>query len=294
MLMPAHTSRALAAVGLSVAVLAGCSFSAGFEVKSNDPSSATAPDATVSDETGSDATDSDPAPDDPAAFVRAAAEKTINAPSFSIDSDLEVNLPTDDLAVITNGAGDYNNVIADLDLQVTSQTSEQRIELLADGDTMWMKTTDTGGQWVQGDADRLAGETFNQSGILGSLLMLRAAQDVEVGEASELDGVTGREYRTSFTYAEALAAAAPDEATFSYSFSLTGTGVDAVLNVTTWIGDDGVVRDFRFEIEHEAISGGADMKLRDVGQPIAPPEPPPSDETITGPEADQLLDQLLG
>lgn len=123
--------------------------------------------------------------------------------------------------------------------------------------------------WVEGDADRLLeSETFDQTGLLGVLLALRAAEGTEQAGTVEVDGVEAAEYRTTVDYDEAVGAAGEDADAFEAALSFTAPGsIDLVIDVA--VGSDGIIRSFSLEIEASTpqIAGDYTLEITDVGEP---------------------------
>lgn len=228
--------------------------------------------------------------------MRDAADDTLESSAFELD--YEINMVFNEaqrLSLEASGPVDYEGPIGDIEMNVDQNGQKQDVAIKADGTNVWVKSgAATNNQWVEGEAQLLAeSETFKPEGLIGVLYALRATEEAEAGESSEVDGVEGREYTTTIAYEDAVDAAGSDAEQFSSNFSLTGAAASADLDVTVWIGDDGLIRDFDMEIVHDNVEGGADLELRNMGGDIAAPDAPAAGETITGPQADQLLSQLI-
>ncbi|CAN5819528.1 hypothetical protein BH23ACT2_BH23ACT2_04470 [soil metagenome] len=242
-------------------------------------------------------------PEDPDQFVMDAGEATLMAESFSVESEANLEVAGQQLQLGSSGSVDYAGLLADVDIFVDQQGDLNEVGIRSDGTTLWVRAEGSGAPefpdgrtWVEGDTSRIEeGETFGPAGLIGVLLAMRGAEGTEVSDGEELDGVDTRQYAFTITYAEATEAAGDMAEEFGTSLSLTGAD-DADLNIDVWIGDDGLVR--RFELVIDAggtmISGDYVVELIDVNQEIDTPDAPDEDEVLTGPEAEGILDQLLG
>lgn len=230
-----------------------------------------------------------------------AGDDTIATTSFTIDSEAQLDIGFQELVLGVTGSVDYEAYAASIEIMLDEDGTTSDLEILSDGETLWVRvesadvTIPEGKTWVEGDADRLVeASTFDPDGVLGVLYALRAAEGTEVGDTEEIDGVETTQYTTEIDYAAAVEAAGDDAAAFQAALSLTGTD-DIALLVDAWVGDDGVIR--RFELEVDAgtapLGGTYRIELSDVGEEVGEVESPPAADTLTGPQAETLLDQLI-
>lgn len=238
---------------------------------------------------------------DPVSAVQDAVDATLEIRAFAIDSDLDLTLADQRLELTTEGDVDYDAVVADFELAVVQDGERQEVGLLSDGETVWVRASGStvpafpdGATWVAGDATELgSAASFEPSGLLGTVFLLRGASEVEEVGTDEVDGVEVTRYASTFTYEDAAAAAASDVGTLEEAFSLTGAAASLPLEVEVAVGSDGVVREMTFEVVggDAPASGGYDLELSDVGEAVEPPSAP--DDVATGPAADALLDRLI-
>jgi hypothetical protein len=242
-------------------------------------------------------------PDDPDQFVMDAGNATLEATSFSVEGEANLQVAGQMLRLTSSGSVDYQNLVADVEITVDEQGNLSEVGVRADGTVVWVRSEGSaapeipdGKTWVEGDSSRIgAAESFGPAGLVGVLLALRGAEGAEVSDGEELDGIDTRRYSFTITYAEATEAAAEMAEEFQTSLSLTGAD-DADLDIDVWIGDDGLVRRFELVINAGAtpISGDYMLELTDVNQEIESPDAPDEDDVLTGPEAEEILDQLIG
>ena len=244
---------------------------------------------------------------DPSQALQDAVSATVELQAFTIDSDLDLEIGGQDLAIGVEGSVDYGTPIADIELVVSQGGVASNARVLADGESLWVSIEGAqapsfpeGATWLQGDAARLNGSSsFTPDGVLGAVLVLRGAQDVEEAGTDELDGVTVTRYTSTFAYEDASAAVSGDEAeaeTLRSSFALTGDAAALELQVEAAVGEDGVLREVHVEVVEEdgvPASGGYDLELTDVGGEIALPERPDEEDVASGPDAEALLDQII-
>ena len=172
--------------------------------------------------------------------------------------------------------------------------------MLADGEDLWVATTDVtppnGAEWLQGEADQLRTSDFQPIGLIGTIVLLRAAQDTTLeNESDSIGGVESQAYRTTMTYDEAVDAAGDDAEAFQSAFSIDYSE-PVELDVTVWIDDDGIVRQMYVEIDpadDTPVDGTYDLTL-DVPDAIEPPEAPDPETVATGPEAERMLEDITG
>lgn len=239
--------------------------------------------------------------DDPDAALNDAVDATLQASAFTISTEANLVIGGQDLRLTAEGPVDYEGPQASVTITVDAPTGDGEVEIRSDGEKVWVRpdgSTDPGlpdgAIWVEGDADRLTeSETFDQTGLLGVVLALRAAEDTERLETEEIDGVEVTKYQTTVDYEEAVDAAGADAEAFEAALSLTAPGsVDLLIDVT--VGADGIVRTFSLDIDASsaAIDGDYLLEISDVGQSVSG-EAPPAEDTLTGSDADDLLDDLL-
>ena len=240
----------------------------------------------------------------PAEVLHAAVDATLEAQAFDIDSAADLSIGSDDLSLGAEGAVDYENLVSDVAISLEQGSKGGELEVRADGERLWLRTGGTmvpavpgGKTWVEGRADLLAEtETFNPEGLVGVVLALLAAEDVEEGDSGERDGVTAREFTTTVSYRDAVEAAGDRAQAFRTSLNLTGQADTSELEIVAWVGDDDVIRDFDLDIQAGSgipVDGTYAVEISDVGGEVDPPETPDAAEVLTGPSADTFLSQML-
>ena len=297
-----YSGRSLSRLGLLV--VAGCLASAGCSSGLGD--AAGSGPTTASDLC--DASPGEPKPDaDPDRAVSAAVDATLAAPCFTLSSDADLTVGPQRVRLNASGSVNYPGLVADLAVSVESGGTGGEFEVRSDGTTVWLRAEGDGAteldlpdgkDWIEGEATRLTElGSFDQSGLLGVLLTLRAAEGTETTGTDTLDDTEVTRYRTSVTYEDALEAAVPDADALERALSLDApTPVN--LDIDVAVGSDGVIREF-------VLTGDADgslleltadyrVSLTNVGLEVAAPEPPPRDKTVTGPQAETILDGLSG
>ena len=240
--------------------------------------------------------------DDPDQALADAADATLAAPSFGLDSEANLEIGAQKFRLGAKGSVDYDSLVAKVTISVDSNGKPGEVEIRSDGTTLWVRpdaptgvAVPDGKTWVEGNASRLRqAKTFDQPGLIGVLLALRAANDSQRSGSEEIDGVKATDYTTTVDYAEAVKAAGKDADAFKTALSLTAPGQTA-LDIEVAVGADGIIRRFRLDIDSDSSLLGGDYRvdLSDVGQAAEAPDAPPKGETLTGPKADKLLDQLL-
>jgi hypothetical protein len=240
--------------------------------------------------------------DDAAQLLVDAADATLTADRMTIDSEAVLGVGPQTLRLAVDGSVDYASLEASVVLSFEQAGETQEIEVRSDGDQAWIRAEGgdsppfpDGRSWVVGDAERLtAGDSFAPSGLIGVLLALRATTEAEAGDTEEIDDVETRRYTTRVLYDDAVDAAGPDAAAFTAALSLTGSE-DIALDIDVWIGDDGVIRRFQLVVDTtDPISGTYDIDITDVGEEVDDVDEPDEDDVVSGPEAEDLLDQLIG
>lgn len=246
-----------------------------------------------------------PDPDrDPAQVVLDATEVTLGLTSLTIESQADLEVQGAASSVLTEGSVDYEQGLFDLDRDVNGTT---RVGVVADGTRAWIKNEGPDGSafadgatWLQGDVDDLVSSgTFGQLQILGSTLALRAAGDdpaaVTEAEPTAYDGVQCRVLTLTVPYADAVAAAGEEAAVFTEALSLTGQARRADLALEVAVGPDDVIRSYSLAVESApGVSGGYEVLLTDIGEPVGPPLPPDPTDTASGPEAIEQFAELVG
>jgi len=301
---------ALAVAAVTVATLAGCSSgddSEGSE-EAGGGESPSAQESPSESESASASKSASPepsvSPEDVALVLQDAVDATVAAQVFTIDGDLDLEIAGQQLQLQTEGSVDYDATVADMLLSITQGRQTSEAEVKADGETLWVRAQGEGiprfpggASWLQGEATRLTeSTTFEPSGLVGAVLVLRGASEVEELGTDEEGGVAVTRYATTFTYDDALAAVEGEEAEIlSDAFALTGAASSIDLDVEVAVGEDGILREFDLEIAETDVpaAGGYEISLTDVGGDIAPPEPPAESDVATGPEAEALLDQVI-
>lgn len=249
----------------------------------------------------------DPTTQDPRAGVEVvhdSVDATLAVNSFVIDSETEMSILIQDLRLHAEGSFDYAGTVGDITFEVEQQGSVHTVSVLADGDDAWVRhdgdrvpPVPDGKEWVETSKAPFEAGDDQQAGTLGPVLLLLAAEEVTEGETDERDGVVVREFTTTVAYADAIDAAGDRADELRSSFGLTGDAEETELELTAWVGDDDIIRDF----EVEALDGGAmpveasvDLELREVNQPVDVPDVPDPDTVLTGPQAEEYLGQFEG
>ncbi|MCU1497234.1 MAG: hypothetical protein JWM47_1187 [Acidimicrobiales bacterium] len=289
------------AVVTALLTLAACSTSgsdAGDDAgTAGTPTTAAAPAETTTSTTAAEL------PDDPDQAVADAVDTTLENPAFSVQSEANLDVEERTVVLSTEGSLDYDARIADVRIAIDGGEGQQGdVRLLADGEHVWVAprgdvgvTMADGKEWAEGEADRLSSSDFEPVDLVGVIVALRAADGTELGGTEEIDGVEAQEYTTTVTYEDAVDAAGSDADAFQSSLSLTADEpVD--LDIHVWIGPDGIIRRFELTIDAPAgvpLGGDYTVELSDVGDEIEPPDAPDADTVLQGPEAEDVLDQLL-
>ncbi|WP_299058366.1 hypothetical protein [uncultured Nocardioides sp.] len=289
--------RTLLATSAAVLLLGGCGLVGG--------SAQTAAPEAAEPAPGGTGQSASPDPDrDPAQVVLDATEVTLGQTSLTIESQADLEVQGAASSVSTEGSVDYEQGLFDLDRDVNDTT---RVGVVADGTRAWIKNEGPDGSafadgatWLQGDVDDLVSSgTFGQLQLLGSTLALRAAGDdpaaVAEGEPTTYDGVECRVLTLTVPYADAVAAAGEDAAVFTEALSLTGPARRADLALEVAVGPDDVIRSYSLGVESApGVSGGYEVLLTDIGEPVGPPLAPDPTDTASGPEAIEQFAELVG
>lgn len=233
-----------------------------------------------------------------------AVDATLGSSSFSVESEANLTVGVQEFRLSTAGAIDYENFVADATIGIEQSGSATEIQLLADGDQLWVRADEIEGitlpdpkkVWVQGDA-ALLGESgnFRPADLIGVILALRGAEGAEAGETEEIGGAEATKYTFTIEYDDAVEAAGEDAEDFESALSLTSDG-PIELAIEAWIGDDdGVVRRFVLEADAGSVPLGADyvVELDDVGDEVEAPDAPEAATVLTGAKADELLEQIF-
>lgn len=261
-------------------------------------------DAEPSDKTTTTASVSTTVPsDDPAEALRDAADTTLAVSSFTIESQLELAVGQQSLRLASTGSFDYDAIVGEIQIEVDQAGSYADLTIRSDGDTFWVRSEGDdapelpdGKSWLEGDQELLASSTtLTPSGVIGVILALRGAEDVTVVDTGETDGVETTTYETTVRYDEAVKAAGDDRQAFSTALQLTAPEPPDMA-MTVEVGSDGIIRSFDLVVEttdETPIEGGYQIELSDVNEEVDDPDAPSADDTLTGPEADEILEQLI-
>lgn len=232
-----------------------------------------------------------------------AVDSTLGVTSMGVDSEAHFEAGGQELELGADGAMDYENLVGDVTISTSQAAQDQEVQIRADGEKVWFRIDGAqaaaipqGKTWAEGDADLLReSASADPIDLVGVVLALRGAEEVEVGGSKEIDGVPTRQFTTTVVYADALEAAGDDREAFASSFNLTGVD-DADMEMEVWIGDDGVIRDFSLEVDagDKPVEATYDVEISDANQEIGAPEAPDADDVLTGPEADAWIAQAMG
>lgn len=288
---PARRTAAPAALALLAALaLAGCSGD------SDEPGGSSG--------SGSGSEESSLSNEDAVALLDDAVDATVAVDSLTVAGEAALTIDDQDLSLSTEGSVDYTDFVAGVLLVVDQAGETSEVEVRSDGTDLWVRTEGAtapqlppGVSWLQGDADLLrSAETFTSTGLVGVVAVLRGAEEVEDLGTDEVDGVPVRRLSTTVVYADALEAAGDLAPALESSFSLTGDADQAELDIEVAVGEeDDVVRELDLTVEGGdlPVSGGYDLALSDIDEPVDPPQAPARAATVSGPQADRVLDQLV-
>lgn len=253
---------------------------------------------------GSTTTEADAPDGDPDQIVADAADATLAASSFTVESEANLTVGPQRFRLATEGSLDYENLVADATIGIEQAGSATEVSLLADGETLWVKADEIEGVtlpdpekvWIEGEATLLdESGSFRPVDLIGVILALRGADGAEAGESEEIDGVSTTKYTFSLDYDEAVEAAGEDEEAFTSALSLRSE--DPIeLTIDAWIGDDdGILRRFALETDAGSAPLGADyaIELADVGDDVEAPDAPESATILRGEQAADLLEQIF-
>lgn len=295
-------ARALVPTLIAALAAASCSVSGDAAPGS---STTSAVDSTTTEAPGSSTTTTEPEVEsgDADEILHDAVDITLDLDRFAATSAADLRAEDDQVLLELDGSADYADMIADVDISVSAPTGDQRIRLLADGESMWIApempdvTVPGGRTWLRGSAELLVdGDGYAPEGLLGTIIMLRASDGATVeDEGVEIDGVATTEYAVTMTYDDAVDAAGDDVAAFQNALNLTfPQPVD--LDVRAWVDEDGVLRRMQVEIDPDddtPLGGTYDLDLEPLDE-VEAPEPPDDADVATGPEALELLETLTG
>lgn len=232
-----------------------------------------------------------------------AVDATLAVERTSLQLLAMLDIGGQQLELAAEGQLDYEAVVADVTLTTEQEGTTQALQILADGETAWLggegaaaAAFPEGFGYVAGSAEELgSSDSFRPIDLVGVVLALRGAEDVQGGDTEEVDGVETRVYTTTVPYVDAVEAAGDDAEAFQSALSLTGDADVADLEIEVAIGPDDVVR--RLDLDIEAgdlpVDGTYALTLTGVGEEVDAPEEPPADQVATGPEAEALFTQLL-
>lgn len=232
-----------------------------------------------------------------------AVDATLGIERTSVELLAMLDIDGQQLELGAEGRVDYEAVVADVTFSTEQQGTTQSLQIIADGETAWVSGEGAavaafpeGFTYLSGPADELgAASSFDPIDLVGVVLALRGAEEVEGGDTEEVDGVESRVYTTTVPYVDAVEGAGDDAEAFQSALSLTGDADVADLEIEVAVGPDDVVR--RLELDIEAgdvpVGGSYTLTLTGVGEDVDVPEAPPADEVATGPEAEALFTQLL-
>lgn len=241
--------------------------------------------------------------EDPDQAVSDAVDATLATESFTVSSEANLQIAGQDLKLTSDGSIDYAGLVADATIGIDADGKAFEVGIRSDGTMLWVRAEGDdapfavpgGKTWVEGKSSRLEqSDGFAQVDLIGVIVALRAADGTKAGDTEEIDGVSSQQYTTSIDYDEAVAAAGPDEAKFRTALSLESEDPVA-LDIEVWVGDDGVIRRFQLDIDAGQAPLGGDYRidLTDVGADVEVPEAPPSEDVLSGAEAEDLLDQIF-
>lgn len=243
-----------------------------------------------------------PSGDEAVEVVHDAVDTTLALDSLEVDSEFDAEAMGQEFTLGVEGEIDYEELVGDVVFSQEQQSQSGELEIRTDGEAMWVRvdgdgfpTIPDGKSWVEGDTSQLAeADSTKPVDLVGVVIALRAAEDVEVGDSKDFDGTAARQYTTTVTYAETVEAAGEDATDYQEAFNLTGAD-DAELKIEAWIDDDGVIREYHLDIEagDKPIDGTYDVQIGDPNGSVDKPDAPPSEDVLTGPQADAMLKQML-
>ena len=241
---------------------------------------------------------------DPDQALADAVNATLDNPAFTVKSEANLTVGAQKFQLTTDGSIDYDALVSDADIAIDGGAGKQgELSILADGERLWIKaegdtgvTIPDGKTWVQGKADLLkTSDNFAPVDLIGVIVALRGSDGAKAGDTEEIDGVETREYDTSIDYDDAVKAAGADEAAFKSALSLT-SDEPVGLDIEVWIGDDGIIRRFRLEVDASGgvpLGGDYAIDLSDIGDQVEVPDAPDPSTVLTGAKADKVLERLI-
>lgn len=299
MTRPLPTLVSAGGVLAAALLLGGCGLVGGGSGASDAAPAGGAPEVAEAAEVGDE-----PAADrEPAQVVADAADTTLALTRLTLESSADLDVGGTTFTTLTEGSVDHEAGLFDLDRDLDGTTE---IGVVADGSRAWIKNEgpdgsafEDGATWLQGDADDLAASgMFGTVPLLGSMLPLRAADAdpaaVVEGEPTTYDGVECRVFTLTVPYADAVDAAGEDADVFTEALSLTGPAKRADLALEVAVGPDDVIRSYTLDIvSAPGVSGGYDVTLTDIGEPVGTPLAPDPTDTLAGPEATEQFAELV-
>lgn len=233
--------------------------------------------------------------------VHEAVDATLGVTSMEVDSEARLEVTGTEVVFGIDGEFDYESKVGEAEFGIEQAGQSQQVEIRSDGESAWFRVegdsvpaVPDGKTWAQGEVAALSTNgSMEPEGLVGVVIALRGAEEVEVGESKEIDGEPAREFTTTVVYGDALEAAGDDREAFESAFSLTGVD-DAELDITVWIGDDGVIRDFDLSVDAggKPIDGSYTLEIGNVNDEVEAPEAPDPDDVATGPEAEAWIAQM--
>lgn len=233
-----------------------------------------------------------------------AVEATLDLESGDIDTRLDLLIDGQEISLEAAGPVDYEAVVGDITIHVDQQGQETRLAVRADGDRHWVSASGPGHapvphdkEWVEGPASMLAdSDSFTPAGLLGVVSSMVGVEDAEFGDTGERDGVAVREVTATIKYADARDAAQEAGHDLAAAFSLTGIADQLDLELTAWIGEDDIVREFDLQVVEKdgvPVEGSGSVTIEDANEEVEAPDAPPADDVLTGPEAEAWLQANL-
>lgn len=167
------------------------------------------------------------------------------------------------------GAYDFDAEAGTLATELSTGRIEQPIDMIVFGPDLYQRYPESSPKWFRSDVD--PGEFVLEAGLAPTRYLDAFAAvggaDVEAGDAEELDGVSATRYDFTSSALDQLAG------------PLGLPESDELESVAVWIGDDGLVRRFRFALtlggeDGEEGRAEASVELYDYGADVAvePPE----------------------
>jgi hypothetical protein len=252
---------------------------------------------------GTATTTTKPDPAGAAKALRDSVDATLGTPSFSVDGKLKLEIGTQLLRLSSMGSIDYKTIVGDLLLNVDSTQGKTELDIRTNGKLFWIRAQGSqapvipdGKTWIQGNASRLRkSSSLDQKGLIGVILALRGARTAKQVGTGNADGIATTTYETTVAYDAAVKAAGSDADAFTSSLSLRVPKTpDLAMKVE--VGSDGIIRSFDLDVKAKGgtpLDGSYVLTLSDVNKKLKAPDAPPAADTLTGPQAERLLDQLV-